>query len=148
MHAPHPARLPQRVVVTGPTGPALDAFAVRLALALDLPVVDAADLEAPGAAERLADFEGWLLTAVDDAPPAAVLGRAELVVHAVAEARGALRGLVRRAKRRLLADAADEAPAWFIAAEAGRADGAVRLDGPDEVEEWLAALAAPATPAG
>ncbi|WP_370289663.1 hypothetical protein [Nocardioides sp.] len=141
MHAPHPARLPQRVVVTGPTGPALDAFAVRVALALDLPAVGAADLGAPGAAERLAAFEGWLLVVVDDAPPAVVLDRAELVVHAVPEARGALRGLVRRAKRRLLADAADEAPAWFAAVEAQRSPDVARLDGPDEVEEWLTTLA-------
>lgn len=127
------------MVVTGPAGPALDAFAQRAADGLDVPLVPLADLAGPDEVARLAAFDGWVATGEYDATLVAVLERAQAMVHLDLVEPTTLTSLVRRTLRRVRADAVP-APdqAWIGAAGAIRADlDLVRLTRPDEVEGWL-----------
>ena len=139
MDAAHlsPARVPQRVLVTGAPGRELDDFARRLTAVLDLPLVLPTDLSGPADLARLTAFEGWVTTA--DQPPvrAPLLDRAEVVVQVLPEV-STLRSLVRRTVRKIRAEAPDPTATWVDALPLSHPDlVVVRLTGEAESTAWL-----------
>lgn len=137
--SPQPPQRPQRVVVVATPGPALSAFAARLAAALDLPLVEASDLSSPEDAVRLASFDGWVTTIDDPTTREHLLPRTDLLLTAQFETTGALRGFVRRTVRRMRSESAAEPDlGWIDLAPVEHPDLAVtRLVGPDEVAAWI-----------
>ena len=134
-----PARIPQRVVVTGAPGPGLEDFVRRTAEVLDVPLVPLAELAGPEEVGRLAAFEGWVTTGDYDGTRAVLLDRAEALVHLDVAEPVTLTGLVRRTLRRVRADAAPRPEqAWLSSAGSVRPGlPVVRLTRADEVEDWL-----------
>lgn len=129
---------PQRVVVTGAPGPALETFAQRTADALDVPLVPLGELTGPDDLTRLASFEGWVTTGEYDARCVPLLERAEALVH-LDMAPTTLTGRVKRTLKRVRAEATPPPDrAWLAAAATLRPDlGAVLLTRADEIDAWL-----------
>lgn len=134
-----PPPVPQRVVVAGSPGSALDTFLRRAAECLDVPLVPLAELSGAEDVARLAAFDGWVTTAEYDAARAPLLERADTLVHLDLPVATTLTGLVRRTLRRVRSDATPASDLSWIATAAAQHDGlrVVRLGSPEDVEAWL-----------
>jgi hypothetical protein len=131
------------VVVIGRPEPALTTFVRRAADALDVPLVPLADVAGPDEVARLAAFDGWVTTGEYDAGLAALLQRAEALVHLDLAEPTTLTSIVKRTLRRVRTENAPSPDwAWLGAAGLVRPDlGVVRLTRNDEVEGWLRSVA-------
>lgn len=136
---------PQRVVVTGQPGDALDTFVRRTAEVLDVPLVPLAELTGAEEVAQLAAFDGWVTTGTYDARCAALLQRAQLLVHHDVPEPTTLTGLVRRTLKRVRAENVAPEQDWLAAVPAARPEPPelpiVRLQRPVDVEDWLRSLA-------